>query len=180
MADPQRVRGFLDLFGTWDPTLAFVMGGALIPMAIAWRVQKRMPTPMAAERFTLPTARDLDPRLIGGSALFGIGWGVAGLCPGPAIADLAIAPVPAAIFVVAMLGGMSGAIAHELNQPLTAILSNADAGRLLIDRGRLDPSELRDILGDIAATPHSPRIRATNPRKFQTVISAYSGAPSGR
>lgn len=111
MADPQRVRGFLDLFGTWDPTLAFVMGGALIPMAIAWRIQKRMPTPMAAERFTLPTARDLDPRLIGGSALFGIGWGVAGLCPGPAIADLAIAPVPAAIFVVAMLGGM---ILHRL------------------------------------------------------------------
>lgn len=111
MADPQRVRGFLDLFGAWDPTLAFVMGGALIPMAIAWRIQKRMPTPMAAERFTLPTARDLDPRLIGGAALFGIGWGVAGLCPGPAIADLAIAPVPAAIFVLAMLGGM---ILHRL------------------------------------------------------------------
>ncbi len=111
MADPQRVRGFLDLFGAWDPTLAFVMGGALIPMAIAWRIQKRMPSPMAAERFTLPTARDLDPRLIGGAALFGIGWGIAGLCPGPAIADLAIAPVPAAIFVVAMLGGM---ILHRL------------------------------------------------------------------
>jgi len=111
MADPQRVRGFLDLFGAWDPTLAFVMGGALIPMAIAWRIQKRMPTPMAAERFTLPTARDLDPRLIGGAALFGIGWGVAGLCPGPAIAGLAIAPVPAAIFVVAMLAGM---ILHRL------------------------------------------------------------------
>ena len=111
MADPQRVRGFLDLFGAWDPTLAFVMGGALIPMAVAWRIQKRMPTPMAAERFALPTARDLDPRLIGGAALFGIGWGVAGLCPGPAIAGLAIAPVPAAIFVVAMLGGM---ILHRL------------------------------------------------------------------
>lgn len=111
MADPQRVRGFLDLFGAWDPTLAFVMGGALIPMAIAWRIQKRMPSPMAAERFALPNVRDLDPRLIGGAALFGIGWGIAGLCPGPAIADLAIAPAPAAIFVVAMLGGM---ILHRL------------------------------------------------------------------
>jgi hypothetical protein len=111
MADPQRVRGFLDLFGAWDPTLAFVMGGALIPMAIAWRIQKRMPSPMAAERFALPTVRDLDPRLIGGAALFGIGWGIAGLCPGPAITDLAVAPVPAAIFVVAMLGGM---ILHRL------------------------------------------------------------------
>jgi uncharacterized membrane protein YedE/YeeE len=111
MADPQRVRGFLDLFGTWDPTLAFVMGGAIIPMAIAWRVQNRMAKPVAAARFALPTARDLDPRLIGGAALFGIGWGVAGLCPGPAIADLAIAPAPAAIFIVAMLGGM---ILHRL------------------------------------------------------------------
>lgn len=106
MADPQRVRGFLDLFGTWDPTLAFVMGGALVPMAIAWRIQKRMTVPISAVRFSLPTNRDLDARLIGGAALFGVGWGVAGLCSGPAIADLAIAPLPAAIFVVAMLGGM--------------------------------------------------------------------------
>ena len=111
MADPQRVRGFLDLFGAWDPTLAFVMGGALIPMAIAWRLQKRMPSPMAAERFTLPTARDLEPRLVGGAALFGIGWGVAGLCPGPAFAGLAIAPAPAALFIAAMLAGM---ILHRL------------------------------------------------------------------
>lgn len=111
MADPQRVRGFLDLFGDWDPTLAFVMGGALIPMAIAWRVKKRMSSPMAAEHFALPTARDLDPRLLGGAALFGVGWGVAGLCPGPAIADLAIAPIPAAVFVLAMVVGM---ILHRL------------------------------------------------------------------
>ena len=111
MADPQRVRGFLDLFGEWDPTLAFVMGGALVPMAIAWRAQRRMATPVSAPQFALPTSRDLDPRLIGGAALFGIGWGIAGLCPGPAIADLTIAPVPAAIFVLAMLGGM---ILHRL------------------------------------------------------------------
>lgn len=111
MADPLRVRGFLDLFGAWDPTLAFVMAGALIPMAIAWQLQKRMQKPLSVEHFSLPTNRDLDPRLIGGSALFGIGWGVAGLCPGPAIADLSIAPVPAAVFVMAMLGGM---ILHRL------------------------------------------------------------------
>lgn len=106
MSDPQRVRGFLDLFGAWDPTLAFVMGGALVPMAIAWRVQKQMTAPLSAARFSLPTSRNLDVRLIVGAALFGIGWGVAGLCPGPAIADLAIAPIPAAIFVVALLGGI--------------------------------------------------------------------------
>lgn len=111
MADPQRVRGFLDLFGAWDPTLAFVMGGALVPMALAWAAQKRMATPIADIRFSLPTRRDVDPSLIGGAVLFGIGWGIAGLCPGPAIADLALAPVPAAIFVAAMLGGM---ILHRL------------------------------------------------------------------
>jgi len=111
MADPQRVRGFLDLFGAWDPTLAFVMGGALLPMVIAWVVQRQMITPFSAPRFSLPNKRDLDLRLIGGSALFGIGWGIAGLCPGPAIADLAIAPAPAAIFVAAMLVGM---ILHRL------------------------------------------------------------------
>lgn len=117
MADPQRVRAFLDLFGAWDPTLAFVMGGAMLPMAIAWRLQKRMTTPVSADRFSLPTRRDIDARLVGGAALFGIGWGVAGLCPGPAIADLAIAPVPAAIFVAAMLGGM---ILHRLLPAPTA------------------------------------------------------------
>lgn len=111
MADPQRVRGFLDLFGAWDPTLAFVMGGALIPMAIAWRLQNHMAKPFSATQFALPNRRDLDPRLIGGAALFGVGWGIAGLCPGPAIADLAIAPLPAAIFIAAMLVGM---ILHRL------------------------------------------------------------------
>jgi len=107
MADPQRVRGFLDLFGAWDPTLAFVMGGAILPMAVAWRIQKRVTTPLAAEQYALPTSRTIDPRLMGGAALFGIGWGVAGLCPGPAIADLAIAPVPAALFVAGMFAGMT-------------------------------------------------------------------------
>lgn len=111
MADPLRVRNFLDLLGDWDPTLAFVMAGAIVPMAVAWRFQPRMASPIAADSFSLPTAQDLDPRLIAGAALFGIGWGVAGLCPGPAIANLAIAPVPAAIFVAAMLLGM---ILHKL------------------------------------------------------------------
>jgi len=111
MADPQRVRGFLDLFGSWDPTLAFVMGGALIPMGLAWAVQKRMAAPIADVRFSLPSRRDIDPSLVGGAALFGVGWGIAGLCPGPAIADIALAPVPAAIFVTAMLGGM---VLHRL------------------------------------------------------------------
>lgn len=106
MADPMRVRGFLDLFGAWDPTLMFVMGGALIPMAIAWRFVPRLTRPYLVPQFVLPTRRDLDARLITGAALFGIGWGIAGLCPGPALADLALAPAPAAIFVAAMAIGM--------------------------------------------------------------------------
>jgi len=106
MTDPARVRGFLDLFGEWDPTLAFVMGGAVIVMGIAWAIQRRMGSPLYASSFSLPTASDLTPRLIGGSALFGIGWGIAGLCPGPGIAALVIEPISAAIFVVAMIAGM--------------------------------------------------------------------------
>lgn len=106
MTDPARVRGFLDLFGAWDPTLAFVMGGAVLVMALAWLVQKRMQRPVFAQGFALPDRSDITPRLVGGSALFGIGWGIAGLCPGPGFAVLAIAPGPAAIFVAAMLAGM--------------------------------------------------------------------------
>ncbi|ASR53241.1 hypothetical protein B5J99_00665 [Blastomonas fulva] len=107
MADPQRVQAFLDLFGAWDPTLAFVMGGAMIPMAIAWVVQRRMAAPVAASRFDLPGTNRIDPRLAIGALVFGAGWGIGGLCPGPAIADLAIAPAPAAMFIAAMLAGMA-------------------------------------------------------------------------
>jgi hypothetical protein len=106
MTDPARVRGFLDLFGAWDPTLAFVMGGAVLVMAVAWLLQKRMQRPVFAGSFALPDRSDITAKLVGGSALFGIGWGIAGLCPGPGFAALAIDPASAAIFVAAMLGGM--------------------------------------------------------------------------
>ncbi len=115
MTDPARVRGFLDLFGDWDPTLAFVMGGALIVMALAWLFFPRLARPFFAETFSLPDRTDLTPRLIGGAALFGIGWGVAGLCPGPGLAALAIEPASAAIFVVAMVAGMFVARVFEGN-----------------------------------------------------------------
>lgn len=107
MADPQRVQAFLDLAGAWDPTLAFVMGGAMIPMAIAWRIQRRMAVPVAAAKFELPDTTGIDRKLAIGALIFGAGWGIGGLCPGPAIADLAIAPAPAAMFIVAMLAGMA-------------------------------------------------------------------------
>lgn len=106
MANPARVRGFLDVFGDFDPTLAFVMIGALVPMAIAWRVMRRLERPLAAESFDLPPTSPIDARLVFGAAIFGLGWGVAGLCPGPALADLALAPLEAAPFVAAMALGM--------------------------------------------------------------------------
>lgn len=106
MADPERVQSFLDLFGNWDPTLAFVMGGAMIPMAIAWLFQKRMASPIAAKAFDLPGTMLVDRKLAIGAILFGAGWGIGGLCPGPALADLALATGPTLIFVAAMLAGM--------------------------------------------------------------------------
>ena len=108
MADPYRVRSFLDLFGDWDPTLAFVMLGAILPMALAWAVRRRMTRPLVETSFDLPSAtRRPDAKLVAGSLVFGIGWGIAGVCPGPALAGLALAPAGAAVFTVAMLAGMA-------------------------------------------------------------------------
>ncbi|MGB3796882.1 MAG: DUF6691 family protein [Alteraurantiacibacter sp.] len=107
MTDPARVRGFLDLFGNWDPTLAFVMGAALVVMAFAWRIVPGMARPLFEDGFHIPGKSDLTPGLIGGAVLFGVGWGIAGLCPGPGFAALAIEPASAAIFVISMLAGMA-------------------------------------------------------------------------
>ena len=107
MTDPERVRGFLDVTGTWNPALAFVLAGAILPMAVAWRVAGRMRRPVAADAFDLPATTKVDSRLLAGAALFGVGWGLAGLCPGPAFASLVVRPVPALLFVAAMLGGMA-------------------------------------------------------------------------
>ena len=106
MTDPARVRGFLDIFGAWDPTLAFVIGGALLVMALPWRIQPRLAEPLFDREFFLPGTMKLDAPLIGGAALFGVGWGIAGLCPGPGVAALVIEPVSAAIFLAAMMAGM--------------------------------------------------------------------------
>ena len=106
MIDPARVRAFLDIGGNWDPTLAFVMGGALLPMAVAWQVAKRLRKPLVSNDFHLPPTKDLDWKLISGAAIFGIGWGVGGICPGPGVAALAIQPISALLFLLAMAAGM--------------------------------------------------------------------------
>ena len=107
MVDPAKVLGFLDVFGDWDPSLAFVMGGAVVVSALGYRVAKRRGMPVLAPRLEIPTRRDLDPRLIGGAALFGIGWGLVGLCPGPALTALTFGPWQVFVFVGAMIAGMA-------------------------------------------------------------------------
>jgi len=105
MTDPARVLGFLDVAGTWDPTLAFVMIGALLVTFPAFRWLPQTGRPWFGEGFQLPTRRDLDSRLITGAAIFGIGWGLAGFCPGPAITGLASGLTPIGVFVLAMVAG---------------------------------------------------------------------------
>lgn len=105
MTDPARVLGFLDLFGAWDPTLMFVLGGAVATTFIGYRIVFRRERPMLGETFQLPTRQDLDARLIGGAALFGIGWGLSGYCPGPAIASIAGLTAPLLAMLAAMVAG---------------------------------------------------------------------------
>jgi uncharacterized protein len=106
MTDPGKVIGFLDVFGNWDPSLAFVMGGAILVGFFAFTLAQRRAKTFLGGAMHLPQRRDIDNRLVGGSLLFGIGWGLAGFCPGPALVSFASGVDKAAIFVAAMLGGM--------------------------------------------------------------------------
>ena len=106
MTDTAKVQGWLDVFGDWDPTLAFVMGGAILPMALAWAVTRRRAAPVLGGAFPPPPEPRLGRNLVVGSVLFGMGWGLAGLCPGPAIASLSYGGPGLLVFVAAMLTGM--------------------------------------------------------------------------
>ena len=107
MSNPAKVLGFLDLAGAWDPSLAFVMGGAIGVGVLAFGVARTRTASLLGAPLKLPTARQIDRRLVGGSVLFGIGWGVAGFCPGPALVALGIGEIKALVFVAAMLVGMA-------------------------------------------------------------------------
>lgn len=106
MTDPTKVLGFLDLAGLWDPSLAFVMGGAILVGVFAFAVARKRTTSVLGGAMQLPTARHIDRRLVLGSLLFGAGWGIAGFCPGPAIVSLGAGEPKALVFVLAMLAGM--------------------------------------------------------------------------
>ena len=105
MTDPARIIGFLDVAGHWDPTLLFVMGGALLVTGVLFPLVLRRPRPVLADRFSLPTKTKIDTRLVIGAILFGIGWGLAGFCPGPALAALASGSSSVFWFVAAMIVG---------------------------------------------------------------------------
>ncbi len=109
MSDPAKVLNFLDIAGTWDPSLAFVMGGAVAVAFFGFRVLRGRSKPLFAESFAWPMARDIDRPLLTGAALFGLGWGLGGFCPGPALASLTLLAHGTFVFVPAMLLGMWGA-----------------------------------------------------------------------
>lgn len=107
MTDPSKVIGFLDLAGDWNPSLAFVMGGAVLVGLAAFRFAANRPKAILGDAMRLPTARHIDRRLVLGGLAFGAGWGLAGYCPGPALASLATDSSEPIIFVIAMLAGMA-------------------------------------------------------------------------
>ncbi|KAF0843351.1 hypothetical protein FNL37_0776 [Methylovorus glucosotrophus] len=106
MTNPAKVIGFLDIFGHWDPSLGLVMGGAILVGVFAFAYAKSRKTSLLGNTMQLPTSQEIDKKLLGGSLLFGIGWGLAGYCPGPAIASLLSDYTQPLIFTAAMLGGM--------------------------------------------------------------------------
>ncbi|SEL09924.1 hypothetical protein SAMN05421666_2643 [Roseovarius nanhaiticus] len=107
MANPAKVLNFLDVFGAWDASLAFVMGGASLTAFIGYRLAWRQPRPLLLADFQIPTSSDIDLRLLSGAAIFGIGWGIGGFCPGPAWTALPMAAPGTLIFVPAMLIGIT-------------------------------------------------------------------------
>lgn len=110
MLDPARVRGFLDIFGAWDPSLAFVLGGAVAVSSIGYLISRTMTAPALDVAFHLPTTTSIDSPLLIGAGLFGIGWGISGLCPGPAIASLSLGIPATIVFTIAMIAGVA---AHD-------------------------------------------------------------------
>ena len=106
LANPAKVLNFLDLAGAWDPSLAFVMAGAVLSAALGYRVVLARPAPAFDSRFHLPTATAIDRRMLAGAAIFGVGWGLSGYCPGPAITALPLLNPATLVFVAAMLLGM--------------------------------------------------------------------------
>jgi len=128
MTDPGKVKGFLDLAGTWDPSLALVMGGGVAVAVFAFAAMKRRATSLFGGAMTMPESTSIDRRLLAGSLVFGVGWGLVGFCPGPAIVSMGSGQLKAALFVAAMLVGMLIYIVIEkLRQPREEQPENREA-----------------------------------------------------
>ena len=134
MTDPSKIIGFLDLAGAWDPSLAFVMGGAILVGLVAFHAARRRKAALLGGAMLLPATRSIDRPLVLGSIAFGVGWGLAGYCPGPAIVALGAGQDKAVVFTVAMIAGM-------------ALYEAADR-RFHARRRRRVPRELSDVAGD--------------------------------
>lgn len=106
MVNPMKVLNFMDIFGLWDPTLIFVMGAGLVVTFLGYRIVFRRTAPLFAEKFSLPDKSLIDARLIGGAAIFGLGWGLTGFCPGPAVASLVFGQTESILFVASMAAGI--------------------------------------------------------------------------
>lgn len=149
MTDTTKVQGWLDVFGDWDPTLAFVMGGAILPMAVAWRVAARRETSYLGFALPEPPKREVGPNLIIGSVLFGMGWALAGLCPGPSIASLTFGGWGGVVFLLALLAGMYLAPAVRARIDAAAIPRNTMEIRALTPTyavsPQIEPSDLPAI-----------------------------------
>jgi uncharacterized membrane protein YedE/YeeE len=134
MTDPSRIIGFLDPAGAWDPSLAFVMGGAILAGFVAFRLARRRTASFLGGAMTIPNMRQIDLRLVLGSVTFGVGWGLAGYCPGPAVVALGAGHDKAVVFVIAMIAGM-------------ALYESADRVFHARRRRRV-PREFSDVAGD--------------------------------
>jgi uncharacterized protein len=125
MTQPAKVLGFLDIFGRWDPTLAFVMAGALAVSSVGYALARRQIRPVIAAQHFWPKKTDIDRPLVIGSVLFGIGWGLVGLCPGPALENLASLSPHVFVFVIAMIAGMSAFAIRQCQAPSAIEIENA-------------------------------------------------------
>jgi uncharacterized protein len=123
MTNTEKVQGWLDVFGDWDPTLAFVLGGAILPMAVAWNIAARRARPVLGGTLPGKPGSEIDRNLVIGSVIFGMGWGLAGLCPGPAVASISWGGFGGAVFLAAMIVGMlaAPAVRQRLDSAATAL-----------------------------------------------------------
>lgn len=123
MVNPMKVLNFLDIFGAWDATLILVMGAGFLVTLLGYQIIFRRKAPLFAQSFRLPTSQDIDTKLLGGAALFGVGWGLSGFCPGPAVASLVFGRMESITFVIAMAAGML--LANQIQK-----LQNPKAGQI--------------------------------------------------